>query len=114
MTSRDSPDDDDVMIIDDDDYMDDLFESSKDEKEVIIMTKLMLTDHLFDRNLYSASFFFSSIHTGTQSLEDYEQAYIVHTGFAGLWWWSPEDRRADARLILFGVWVNSAHNKLGP
>ena len=34
MTSRDSPDDDDVMIIDDDDYMDELFESSKDDKEV--------------------------------------------------------------------------------
>ena len=25
-----------------------------------------------------------SIHTATPSLEDYEQAYIVHTGFAGL------------------------------
>ena len=27
--------------------------------------------------------FFLSIHTATPSLEDYEQAYIVHTGFAG-------------------------------
>ena len=26
---------------------------------------------------------FFSIHTATPSLEDYEQAYIVHTGFAG-------------------------------
>ena len=26
---------------------------------------------------------FLSIHTATISLEDYEQAYIVHTGFAG-------------------------------
>ena len=29
------------------------------------------------------SVFFLSIHTATSSLEDYEQAYIVHTGFAG-------------------------------
>ena len=35
MTSRESPDDDDVMIIDDDDYMDEHFESTKDEKEVL-------------------------------------------------------------------------------
>ena len=27
--------------------------------------------------------FFLSIHTATPSLEDYEQAYIVHTGSAG-------------------------------
>ena len=27
--------------------------------------------------------FFLSIHTATPSLENYEQVYIVHTGFAG-------------------------------
>ena len=35
---------------------------------------------------------FLSIHTATPSLEDYEQAYIVHTGFAG---WKPTSNHVN-------------------
>ena len=37
----------------------------------------------WDKSFVSVFFRSRSIHTATSSLEDYEQAYIVHTGFAG-------------------------------
>ena len=55
-----------------------------------ICDKILPTDTSFDylflaypAILNSINTFFLSIHTATTSLEDYEQAYIVHTGFAG-------------------------------
>ena len=47
-----------------------------------------------ETQMVAAIFFtvFLSIHTATLSLEDYEQAYIVHTGFAG---WKPTSNHVN-------------------
>ena len=47
--------------------------------------------------LESILFFFLSIHTATPSLEDYEQVYIVHTGFAG---WKPTSNHVNYCRVL--------------
>ena len=42
-------------------------------------------------------FFFHSFHTATPSLEDYEKAYIVHTGFAR---WKPTSNHVNYCMVL--------------
>ena len=48
-------------------------------------------------NIFMGKFDFLSIHPATPSLEDYEQAYIVHTGFAG---WKPTSNHANYCWVL--------------